>query len=370
MTAYLVLENGTIFQGEMFGKPNEVTGEIVFSTGMNGYLETITDPCYHGQIILQTFPLIGNYGVISVDLENENVSAKAYICKYPCQEPSNFRSEEDLDTFFMRKGVVGLKGIDTRQLAKVLRENGSMNGKITLKMPTVKDQEEAREYRIEGAIGEVTCGKIQPLQNPGSRAVPRIDGEKSCPDPGSTKLSPHIAILDFGVTNSIINAFTSRGCSVTVFPYTATVDEILNANIDGILLSPGPGDPADPFNLPIIATIRQLQEESLPILGIGMGHQLLAMANGYKTKKLKSGHRGINQPVKEIATGHVYITAQNHGYTVIADNPSYVNVNDGTCEGLDYGNSFSVQFSPEHGPADTAFIFDRFIERTKNHATR
>jgi len=340
MTAYLILENGTTFQGEFFGKQGqEVTGEIVFSTGMTGYLETITDPSYHGQIILQTFPLIGNYGVISADLESDSISPKAYIVKYLCQEPSNFRSDGDLDTFFMSKGIVGIKGIDTRALTKIIRENGTMNGKITAHPPTPADQDDARNYKIENAIAAVSSKK------------PGVIGEGKY----------RIALMDFGMKKSTVDALISRNCQVFTFPHTAEADEILAVNPDGILLTGGPGDPADPANTHIIETLRKLKH--IPMFGICLGHLLLALANGYQTQKMKVGHRGANQPVKDCSTGKLYITGQNHGYTVVADNPSFVNVNDGTCEGLDYGSSFSVQFNPGEGPKDTEFLFDCFIER-------
>jgi len=353
MTAYLVLENGITFQGELFGKPGEVTGEIVFTTGMTGYLETITDPCFHGQIILQTFPLVGNYGVISSDLEKDFVSAKAYIIKYPCQEPSNFRCEEVLDTFFKSKGIVGLKGIDTRALAKILRDNGSMNGKITLEMPTTADQEEARCYRIIDAIAAVSCKETY------------IVGEGQY----------RVALMDFGVRQSVVDALVARNCQVHVFPHNATASDIMSIDPHGILLSPGPGNPAEPANANIVETISSLVDEEVPMFGIGIGHLFLAMAHGYKVEKMSIGHRGANQPVKDLVSGRVYITSQNHGYTALMDSPAFVNVNDGTCEGINYGNSFSVQFSPEGcgGPSDTAFVFDRFVEnmeRMAGHAAR
>ena len=344
MTAYLVLENGITFEGEFFGKPGEITGEIVFTTGMTGYLETVTDPSFYGQIILQTFPLIGNYGVISADLQKETVSAKAYIVKYLCQEPSNFRSEEALDTFFMSKGITGLKGIDTRALTKIIRESGTVKGKITMNPPSAADIEEARRYEVTGAIAAVSCK------------------ERKTHGDGKYR----IALLDLGVKQSIVNALVTRDCKVYTFPYNTTANEILDANPHGILLSSGPGNPADPANGPIIVTLRELQSSGIPMFGIDMGHLLLAIANGYKTEKMKLGHRGANQPVKDLSTGRVYITAQNHGYTVLADNASFINVNDGTCEGLDYGSGFTVQFCPGEGPKDTEFLYDKFVEMAVN----
>ncbi|MCL2005673.1 MAG: carbamoyl phosphate synthase small subunit [Planctomycetaceae bacterium] len=345
-TAYLILENGTVFEGKSLGAHGEIAGEIVFTTGMTGYLETLTDPSYYGQIILQTFPLIGNYGIIPSDFESCSVAAKGYIVKHPCQHPSNFRSEGDLDTFLRERGIVGLSGIDTRALTKIIRENGVMNGKITPTPPTDADLAEARSHTIRNAVAAVSARTVVKSEN--SNATRR-----------------RIALMDFGAKRGIVNALESRGCEVWTFPHDASAQEIMQTKPNGIMLSNGPGDPADIGNKGIIETIKVLQKEGLPIFGICLGHQFLALANGYSTRKLKFGHRGVNQPVKELATGGVYITSQNHGYEVIAEDSSFVNVNDGTCEGLEYGNSFSVQFHPEAcgGPFDTAFLFDRFTAR-------
>jgi len=347
-TAYLILENGTVFEGKSFGHTGEITGEIVFTTGMTGYLETLTDQSYYGQIVLQTFPLIGNYGVIPSDFESSSVGAKAYIVKNPCQDPSNFRSEGNLDTFLKEHGIIGLYGIDTRALTRIIRENGVMNGKITLSPPTVADQNEAKEYCIHNAVAAVS-----------SRNVKKAVG-------GLHK----VALMDFGAKRGITEALKARECEVWIFPHDTSAEEIMKVKPDGIMLSNGPGDPADPANAIIIENIQTLMKSGIPIFGICLGHQLLALANGYKTQKLKFGHRGVNQPVKELATGQIYITSQNHGYAVLAENSSFLNINDGTCEGLDYGNSFSVQFHPEAcgGPLDTSFLFDRFIERMNTYA--
>jgi carbamoyl-phosphate synthase small subunit len=346
--AYLILENGIVFQGESFGAGGEITGEVVFATGMTGYLETLTDQSYHGQIVLQTFPLIGNYGVIPDDFESASVGARAYIVKRPCERPSNFRSETDLDAFLKERGIIGLRGIDTRALAKTLRENGVMNGKITSRPPTDADRAEAKGYAIRNPVAAVSPREVAKDGNGMWR----------------------VALMDFGAKRGIANALKARGCEVWSFPYDAPAEEILKGGPDGIMLSNGPGDPADPANKCIIDTVRALMDSGIPIFGICLGHQLLALANGFATQKLKFGHRGANQPVKELSTGRVYITSQNHGYAVIARTNSFINVNDGTCEGLDYGNSFSVQFHPEArgGPLDTSFLFDRFMERIEAHA--
>jgi carbamoyl-phosphate synthase small subunit len=347
MAAYLVLQNGMVMKGCSFGSRGDITGEVVFATGMTGYLETLTDPSYYGQIVLQTFPLIGNYGVIPPDFESANVGAKAYIVKCPCQNPSNFRSENNLDNFLKERKIIGLYGIDTRALTRIIRENGVMNGKITMDPSVESDIAEAKAYSIVDAVSAVS-----------SRSVAKIMPDKS-------KVVRRVALMDFGAKRGIANALAARGCEVWIFPHDTGAQEILKMKPDGIMLSNGPGDPAEPANNGIIETLRVLQQSKTPIFGICLGHQLLALANGYKTKKLKFGHRGANQPVKDASTGRVYITSQNHGYAVVAGNGSFVNVNDGTCEGMDYGNSFSVQFHPEArgGPLDTAFLFDRFMER-------
>jgi carbamoyl-phosphate synthase small subunit len=343
MTAYLILQNGTVIEGRYFGAHGEVAGEVVFATGMTGYLETLTDPSYYGQIVLQTFPLIGNYGVIPDDFESEAIYASAYIVKDPCQTPSNFRSVESLDTFLKTRGVIGLCGIDTRALTKVIRSSGVMNGKITARTPTESDLEEVRAFAVKDAVAAVSSGDAHTIGS-GQRRV---------------------ALLDYGAKRGMAEALADRGCEVRIYPYDTPASEILAAKPHGVLLSNGPGDPADPANKGLVNTVRELHDSGTPIFGICLGHQLLALANGYGTQKLKFGHRGANQPCRDVSTGRVYITSQNHGYAVVSDNGSFVNLNDGTCEGMDYGVSFSVQFHPEArgGPLDTSFLFDRFVER-------
>ena len=347
---FLLLENETIYEGEFFGAAGDVTGEIVFTTGMTGYVETLTDPSYYGQIVLQTFPLIGNYGVIPPDFESGIIGPRAYIVKYPCREPSNYRSEGNLDAFLAERGVIGLCGIDTRALTRMIRQNGVMNGSILRNAPTVRDLETVRQYRIRDAVQAVSRRS----------AVKTGDG------------SWRVALLDLGAKQGMTDALLHRDCTVLTFPYDASAEEILKAEPDGILLSNGPGDPSDSANRTIVEQIRILQRQNIPILGICLGHQLLALANGFGTRKLKFGHRGANQPVRDVVTGRVYITSQNHGYEVVADDSAFVNVNDGSCEGLEYGQSFSVQFHPEArgGPLDTTFLFDRFVERMEMYATR
>ena len=325
--AYLVLENGKVFCGESFGAAGEVTAEVVFTTGMTGYLETLTDKSYFGQIVVQTFPLIGNYGVIPSDFEGKIIGPCGYIVKEWCQSPSNFRSEGDLDTFFKERGVIGLCGIDTRALTKVIRESGVMNGMIT------------------------TVTEMTRRENP----------EKTCT----------VALMDYGYKENIRRELEKRGAEVIVCPYNTTADELKALNIDGVMLSNGPGDPAD--NIEVIENLKKIMNMGKPLFGICLGHQLLALANGFKTEKLKYGHRGTNQPVQNLETGRVYISSQNHGYAVVSStidpeiaDEYFNNVNDRTCEGVRYKKipAFSVQFHPEAcgGPRDTAFLFDKFFE--------
>ncbi|MCL2093364.1 MAG: carbamoyl phosphate synthase small subunit [Treponema sp.] len=358
--AFLILEDGTQFTGSLFGAEKEVTGEIVFTTAMTGYLETLTDPSYYGQIVLQTFPLIGNYGVIPEDFESPRISLFGYIVKYPCHIPSNFRSRSNLDSLLKERGIPGLCGIDTRQLTRIIRTRGVLNGKLCLREPRDSDREEARSYRVVNPVREVSA------LNRRTGPLMKADGAGG---------APLVALVDYGAKGGIESALLRRNCRVLSFHSQEKAEAILHEKPDGIVLSNGPGDPSDPGNRDIIATLKDLDKTGIPIMGICLGHQLLALARGYGTKKMKFGHRGANQAVKDLATGRVYITSQNHGYAVEAEpgsgHVSFVNINDGTNEGMDYGPSFSVQFHPEAqgGPLDTSFLFDRFIERMESHAS-
>lgn len=354
--AYLILENGKVFEGKYFGYESEVTGEIVFSTSMTGYLETITDQSYYGQIVVQTFPLIGNYGVIPQDFESGSVGVSAYIVKEWCQEPSNFRSEGNLDTFFKEQKVTGLYGIDTRALTRIIREHGVLNGRICRNLPD--DLEEVKSYKIVKAVESVST-KNKYVENSGGKY--------------------RVALLDFGLKQNIVRELAKRDCEVIVFPHNTTADEILAEKPDGIMLSNGPGDPTE--NTETIKNLSVLTEQNIPIFGICLGHQLLALSHGFETTKLKYGHRGANQPVKNIFTGRVYITSQNHGYAVKSDSIDekkarlwFENANDNTCEGIIYKNKpvCSVQFHPEAcgGPLDTVFLFDDFIKEIESHAVK
>lgn len=348
-TAYLVLENGKVFQGEFFGAEGEVTAEVVFTTGMTGYLETLTDRSYYGQIVVQTFPLIGNYGVIPSDFESNGIGPRGYIVKDWCQAPSNFRSEGSLDTFFKEKGLVAVKGIDTRSLTKIIRETGVMNGTITTDPQSV-DFEKIKAYRIVDAVKNSSAEKPYTI--------------------GSDNGKYKIALMDYGLKRNIYRKLEEFDASIVVCPYNTTAAELKALDVDGIMLSNGPGDPADAVD--VIENLKEIMTLQIPMFGICLGHQLLALANGIQTEKLKYGHRGANQPVKNLETGRVYISSQNHGYAVVSDsiNPSvakalFVNVNDGTNEGVEYLNipAFSVQFHPEAcgGPQETGMLFYKFF---------
>lgn len=354
MKAFLILEDGTVFSGTSIGSTREVISEIVFNTSMTGYLEVLTDPSYAGQAVTMTYPLIGNYGICRKDMESLKAWPDGYIVRELSRIPSNFRSEISIQQFLSENDIPGICGIDTRALAKVLREKGTMNGMITTKeyadiseiIPRIK------EYSIKGVVNKVTCKEKYTLEGNG----------------------PKVALMDFGAKKNIARSLNERGCEVTVYPAGTSADEILSANPDGIMLSNGPGDPKECVE--IIEQLKKLYASDVPIFAICLGHQLMALATGADTHKLKYGHRGANHPVKDLKTGKVYISSQNHGYVVdentLDDNiakPAFENVNDKTNEGLEYvgKNIFTVQFHPEAcaGPQDTAYLFDRFMDMMK-----
>lgn len=399
--ACLVLANGLVFEGRAFGAEGTVIGETVFTTGMNGYLETLTDPSYYGQIVTQTFPLIGNYGDIKQDYESSKCNLKGYIVREWCDEPSNFRCNGDIDSYLKSQNIIGLYDIDTRRLTKILREVGVMNGMIISgnskdsveAFAALKDEkkkavllEKIKSYKIEKAVESVT-GSATGVEEPADvvftesakyRFVPvtadgtKINDEKEAMKAGKGK---KVVLWDFGAKANIRRELLKRGLEVVTVPCSYTAEQIMALNPDGIMLSNGPGDPAE--NVSIIEEIKKITKTGIPIFGICLGHQLLALANGAKTMKLKYGHRGANQPVKYTKTGRVYITSQNHGYAVKNDClpegavESFVNTNDGTCEGVTYTKipAFSVQFHPEacSGPLDANFLFDEFVKLINNH---
>ena len=357
--AWLVLADGQVFRGKRFGDAGTSIGEVVFTTGMTGYQETLTDPSYYGQIVTQTFPLIGNYGVNSEDFESASSHVKGYIVREWCNTPSNFRCEDTIDSFLRQRHIIGLWGIDTRRLTRTLREAGVMNGVITTLDPAEHLEallEEIRAYAVTQAVESVTGSEVHTFTPEQARY--------------------RVVLLDFGYKRYIRKSLMNRGCEVLVVPALTSPQEIAAMQPDGIMLSNGPGDPAD--NPQIIRNLRELSGLGIPMFGICLGHQLMALAMGAKTEKLKYGHRGANQPVIDLQSGKTYVTSQNHGYAVIGDSldpdtaeVSHVNANDGTCEGVRYKsvNAFTVQFHPEaHGaPLDTAYLFDEFTSRMASY---
>lgn len=355
MRAFLILEDGTVFEGTHIGARREIISEIVFNTSMAGYLEVLTDPSYAGQAVCMTYPLIGNYGICTEDMESRKPWCDGFIVRELSRLPSNFRCDMTIQQFLEDNGVPGIAGIDTRALTRILREKGTMNGMITTDEAYDLDTiiPKLKAYTTGKVVERVTCGEKYTLQ-----------GEKGL----------KVALLDLGTKDNIARSLAARGCDVTVYPATTTAAEILADQPDGIMLSNGPGDPKECTI--IIEEIRKLYESDVPIFAICLGHQLMALATGADTFKMKYGHRGGNHPVKDLSTGRVYISSQNHGYVVDMDKldpkvavPAFVNVNDGTNEGLSYTgkNIFTVQFHPEAcpGPQDSGFLFDRFIEMVK-----
>lgn len=373
--AKLILSDGTEFVGYSLGAKGTVIGEIVFTTGMTGYLETLTDPSYFGQIVIQTFPLVGNYGVNESDTESEKPWLSGYIIRDCCNMPSNFRSEKSLDEWLVSKNVVSIQGIDTRQLTKKIRENGVMNGAITTEENIDKQDllSKIQNFKIKDAVKTVSISNRTNCIDSDFDYIEglpkRFKGEKR---------KFKICLMDFGAKKNILKSLAERGADLVIVPYNTTAEQIKEINPDGIMLSNGPGDPME--NTCVIENLKKIQELKIPIFGICLGHQLLALANGAKTEKLKYGHRGANQPVVDVQIDRTLVTTQNHGYAVIGDSisdevgfVSHYNANDKTCEGIEYRKipAFTVQFHPEAcaGPQDTDYLFDRFfdlIDKNKN----
>ena len=392
MNAYLLLANGMVFAGQSVGAEGVTVGEVVFATGMVGFQETLTDPSYYGQIITQTYPLIGNYGMNKDDMESDRIWAKGYIVREACTTPSNWRCEETLDSFLKKNNTIGIEGIDTRHLTRIIRESGVMNGAILTTFdpadPANKAETEAllaqiRAYAVTDAVKNVTCEKPE-VFNP--------QGET------------HIVLMHYGCKRNIVRCLVKRGCKVTVMPAFATAEEIKALAPDGIMLSNGPGDPAEPVE--VIENLKHIFELNIPTFGICLGHQMISLAAGAQIEKLKFGHRGGNQPVMNLLTRRVEITAQNHGFGLVfpslgalvpelsggvAGHPAdgdlrfwvergiapvvenerfgrirltHVNLNDGTAEGIQLLDApcFSVQYHPEAspGPTDAHYLFTAF----------
>lgn len=351
MKAFLILEDGTVFTGTSIGSKKEIISEIVFNTSMTGYLEVLTDPSYAGQAVCMTYPLIGNYGICHEDQESLRPWPDGYIVRELSRMPSNFRSEDTIQNFLKQYDIPGIAGIDTRALTKLLREKGTMNGMITTDAA----------YKLEEIIPRLKAyntGKVVECVTCEEKTVLKGEG-------------PKVALMDFGAKDNIAKSLNERGCEVTIYPAFTKAEEILKTNPDGIMLANGPGDPKECTS--IIEEIKKLYDSEVPIFAICLGHQLMALATGADTKKMKYGHRGGNHPVKDLETGRVYISSQNHGYVVDTDTlnpeiavPAFINVNDKTNEGLKYTgkNIFTVQFHPEAcpGPQDSGYLFDRFLK--------
>lgn len=346
MKGRLILEDGTIFEGKAFGYTEDSVGEVVFNTSMTGYQEILTDPSYYGQIVTITYPLVGNYGINLEDLESSNVHVSGFIVREKSDMPSNFRCEMDIDTYLKQSKVIGLEGIDTRSLTKILRNKGTMKGIITTEHTKLSDiKNKLDEYDISQAVRIVSRKAVEHHEGSGKK----------------------VAIMDFGVKENIIRNFKKRDCDIKVFPATTKADEVLAADPDLIFLSNGPGDPADLED--IVENVRQMIGKK-PICGICLGHQILAIALGGKTGKLKFGHRGGNHPVKDFEEDKIFITSQNHGYYV-TEMPNdmeitQVNLNDDTVEGMRHKTMpiYCVQYHPEAcpGPFDSEYVFDKFLE--------
>lgn len=350
MKAFLILEDGHIFEGKSVGCTEEIISEIVFNTSMTGYLEVLTDPSYAGQAVCMTYPLIGNYGICYEDMEANKPWQSGFITREIAKVPSNFRNQEALVDFLIQNHITGIEGVDTRAITKILREKGTMRGLITTDEHYNIDNVIARlkKYEIGDVVRLTTCKEVEHYKGSNYR----------------------VAVIDLGAKKNIIRELTNRDCDVTVYPSFTKAEVIIDSKPDGIMLTNGPGDPKT--NVAVIEEIKKLFATKIPIFAICLGHQLLALANGADTEKMKYGHRGANHPVKDLKTGKVYISTQNHGYVVkeatidrdIAE-VSFVNVNDGTVEGVHYlgKNVQTVQFHPEAcaGPLDTNYLFDEFI---------
>ena len=351
MKAYLILEDGSVYEGENVGACREAVSEIVFNTSMTGYLEVMTDPSYAGQAVVMTYPLIGNYGICHEDMESDRPWIDGLIVRELSEVASNFRNEDSIQNFLIKNNIPCICGIDTRDLTKRLREHGTMNGFITVDSSFVVEKilQEIKEYSVKGVVKRTSTKEAYSLPGKGKRVV----------------------LIDFGAKKNIARQLQKRGCEVIVVPCDTKAKEILKLKPDGIMLSNGPGDPKE--NVDIIKEIKKLYDTDIPIFAICLGHQLMALATGANTYKLRYGHRGGNHPVRDLETGRTYISSQNHGYAVDESTldknicvPAFVNVNDGTNEGLRYINKkiFTVQYHPEAcpGPRDSSYLFDKFIK--------
>ena len=358
--AWLVLADGTVLEGESFGAEGTVIGEVVFTTGMAGYQEVLTDPSFQGQLVAQTYPLIGNYGINYDDNESPETHLRGYIVREWCETPSNFRSAMTIDTYLKQQNVIAISGIDTRHLTRKIRNEGVMNGAVTTEYESCDKtalMEQIKAYTVKNAVEAVSCKEKTEFKS----------------EEGLYK----VALWDFGFKRNIVRSLNHRGCDVTLLPYNTKAEEILAMGLDGIVLSNGPGDPAE--NAEVIAEIKKVMDAKMPMFGICLGHHLAALAQGGETEKMKYGHRGANQPAKDLAKGIVCITAQNHGYVIkesslpeeIAE-VTFRNANDNTIEGMRYKNTpcITTQFHPEAGggKCDSSYVFDQFVTLMRKEA--
>jgi len=370
--AILVLEDGSAYEGHSFGARSTTYGEVVFDTSMTGYQEMLTDPSFAGQILVPTYPLIGNYGINESDFESRQIQVRGFVVREYCLQPSHWQSTRTLHEFLLAYGIPGISGIDTRALTRHLRLQGAMMGMVTSEMTVEEASEELKtlpRYDSVNFVHQVSTEKIYEWQS----TMPAIATQPSLSLRGAsaTKQS-HILVIDYGLKYNILRILSQLGCQATIIPCTASAKDVLSLNPDGILLSPGPGDPA--LLDDIADTVRNLIGKK-PIMGICLGHQLIGKALGAKTFKLKFGHRGGNHPVRDLASGRVYITAQNHGYAIDADTlkggleVSHINLNDGTVEGLRHRDLpiLSIQYHSEAspGPLDNMYLFQRFLEMVR-----
>ncbi len=357
MKRSLILETGDVFTGIAFGSEKESAGEVVFTTGMTGYQETLSDPSYCGQIVTMTYPLIGNYGINRDDFESIEPAIKGMVVRELADMPSNFRSDASLNELFLLKEIPGIQGVDTRKLTRIIREYGSVKGYFT-------------EAGVEVNVEEIVA-KLKQTTFPTDQ-VKQVSTKRPYPSPGRGK---RVVLVDFGMKHGILRELNKRNCDVVVVPYNTTAEEIMAIYPDGIMLSNGPGDPKD---VPEAITMLKEIIGKIPVFGICLGHQLFALASGGDTFKLKFGHRGANHPVKDLKTGRTELTSQNHGYTVDPESlvktrleVTHVALNDGTVEGLRHLDlpAFTVQYHPEAspGPEDSNHLFDQFIELMNTH---
>jgi carbamoyl-phosphate synthase small subunit len=379
--AILVLEDGSVYEGEPFGARNTTYGEVVFDTSMAGYQEMLTDPSFAGQILVPTYPLIGNYGINESDSESKQVQVRGLAVREYCPRPSHWQSTRTLNEFLLAYGIPGISGIDTRALTRRLRMEGAMMGMLTSEMTADKALEELKalpKYDVTDFVRQVSTQKAYQWQV-NTSDTPTLPSP-SLRGASATKQSLRILVIDLGLKYNILRILSQLGCHATIIPCTASAEDILALNPDGIVLSPGPSNPALLDN--ITDTVRNLMGKR-PIMGICLGHQLIGKALGARTFKLKFGHRGGNHPVRDLATGRVYITAQNHGYAIDADTlkqgseVSHINLNDGTVEGLHHKDLpiLSIQYHSEAspGPLDNMYLFERFLEMVrgrKNNVTQ